>query len=611
MNKILGSNKAKSSATTLIFLGTAIIVLFFNPKLQDPFNAPKLWLLMLLAAALFGYLLFPNKNNSNHIDSKVKYTLVIFALSGFVSAVFSKNQLISMLGESQRKNGFATYLSLAVIFYVTARTIKFRDIGKFNNYLRSVSVLLVIYGFMQSTGNDFVTWNNPYNSVIGSAGNPNFSSAIYAILCIYFLTTTLLSIKDQRPLKLFFNFSLSLLLFISILNTESLQGVLAFVVGFLVFLIMISFSYKKVLGFSILCFSLIVLSFGILGMLQIGPLQNYLYKDSVSVRGFYWRTGIDMFKNHPLTGVGIDNYAAYFNVYRNVEYPLRYGYEVTSSNAHNTFIQHFATGGLLFGLAYLILQIFVLVYAMKLLRKKESDYWKFILPFFCGWLTFQAQSLVSIDNIAISVLGWLFSAIIIGLASGSELVEQVKPKLNRKASEAKQMITSYVSVIVIFIFCTFLFRVETSMIYLRSMYNPTSEANNKLILEKGQKFFNLPLNNISYQNQVGVYMASSGYPNQAVEVLKKSLDRTPNSLDTLNVLANIYESAKQPSFAIPYRVKIAELNPWNAKNYLQQGKNYRDIGDFIKMEEMLLKIRSFASSNEVYKIAEAELKKPS
>ncbi len=611
MNKFVNSNKVKSSASTLVFSGTAIIVLFFNSNLQDPFNAPKLWLLMLLAAALFGYLLFPNRNNSNKINSKVKYILVIFVLSGFVSAISSKNQLISMLGETQRKNGFATYLSLVVIFYVTARTIKLRDISKFNNYLRFTSVLLVVYGLMQSTGNDFVTWNNPYNSVIGTAGNPNFSSAIYAILCIYILSATVLSIKDQHPLKNLVNFSLSVLLFISILNTGSLQGVLAFLVGLMILIIVFSFRCKKGLGFAVTLFFSGILLFGILGMLQIGPLQNYLYKDSVSVRGYYWRAGVEMFKNHPLTGVGIDNYASFFNIYRTFDYPLKYGFEVTSSNAHNTFIQHFATGGLSFGLAYLILQICIFFYAIKMLAISESQNLKITLPVFCAWLTFQAQSLVSIDNIAISILGWLFGAILIGLGSESQLVEHPKSSINVATSEAKQVITSYVMAILVLIFCTFLFRVESSAIYIRSIYNPSNPDNNELVLENGQKFFTLPFNNINYQNQVGVYLASSGYPNQAVELLKRALDKTPNSLDTLNVLANIYESAMQPSFAIPYRVRIAELNPWNAKNYLQQGKNYRDIGDFGKMEEMLVKIRSFASSNEVYDIALAELKRPS
>jgi O-antigen ligase len=41
----------------------------------------------------------------------------------------------------------------------------------------------------------------------------------------------------------------------------------------------------------------------ILGMLQKGPLVSLLYKDSVSVRGYYWRAGIEMFKDSPLTGV--------------------------------------------------------------------------------------------------------------------------------------------------------------------------------------------------------------------------------------------------------------------------------------------------------------------
>ena len=611
MRKIVGSNKTESSATTLIFSGVVIIVLFFNPNLQDPFNAPKLWLLMLLAATLFGYLLFPNKDNSNQINSKLKYILIIFVFSGFISAVFSKNQLISMLGETQRKNGFATYLSLAIIFYVTARTIKLRDIGKFNNYLRLVSVLLVIYGFMQSTGNDFVTWNNPYNSVISTTGNPNFSSAIYAILCIYTLSLTCLSIKSQSVWKTLFNFALSIFLFISILNTGSLQGVLAFAVGLMGFMLILSFKYKKVVGIATSLIFSVLLTAVLLGILQMGPLQNYLYKDSVSVRGYYWRAGFEMFKNNPLLGVGIDNYAQFFNQYRTPDYPLKYGFEVTSSNAHNTFIQHFATGGLLFGLAYLILQIIVFSFAVKILTRSKIQDLKFLLPIFCGWLTFQAQSLVSIDNIAISVFGWLFSAIIIGLSCGSKLDKQVLSTTGRASSEAKQVITSYVMVLLVFIFCTFLFRVESAAIYIRSIYNPSNAENNKLVLENGQKFFRLPFNDINYQNKVGVFMASSGYPNQAVELLQKSLDKTPNSLDTLNVLANIYESAKEPSLAIPYRVKISELNPWNAKNYLQQGKNYRDIGDFVKMEEMLMKIESFAASTNIYQTAVTELKAPS
>ena len=610
MVKITSIKSDKSSAANLIYIGTALIILYFNPNLQDPFNAPKLWLLMLLAASLFGYLVFPTPKYSNPISSKLRLILIIFCVSALISAAFSKNQIISLLGENQRKNGFATYLSLVIIFYVAAKTINLASLNKFSIYLRFISIILVIYGFMQTTGNDFVTWNNPYNSVIGTAGNPNFSSAIFAILATYFLTSTILSIRDRQVSLTILDLTLSLLLIVNIFNTNSLQGVLAFFIGISSFILVVLIKYRRKISYVVGLFFVALMTVGILGMLQIGPLQSYLYKDSVSVRGYYWRAGIEMLKNHPLLGVGIDNYAAYFNIYRTFDYPIRYGFEVTSSNAHNTFIQHFATGGVFFGLAYLLIQFFVLVYGIKFINKCEFKQLKLVLPVFCSWLTFQAQSLVSIDNIAISIIGWLLGAMIIGIASKSSLEVSGKLEVKKNSNEIKQVISSYAMVLVVFVFCSYLYRVESSMIYLRGIYNPTNLENNKLVLNNGEKFFKLPFNNINYQNQVGVYLAASGYPNEAVSLLEKSLNETPNSLDTLNVLANIYESANKPNLAIPYRIQIIELNPWNAKNYLQLGKNYRDIGEYIKMDSMLLKIKSFASPTEVYKIAITELVKP-
>lgn len=610
MNKTKGIKVEKSSAINFIYIGTVIIILYFNPNLQDPFNAPKLWLLMILAASLLGFLVFPTPKYTNLINSKLRLIIIVFCFSGFASAVFSENQLISLLGENQRKNGFATYLSLAIIFYVVAKTINLANLNKLSIYLRVTSIILVVYGFMQSTGNDFVTWNNPYNSVIGTAGNPNFSSAIYAILGTYFLTSTVLSINVQRLSLTIFDLILSSLLILSIFNTNSLQGVLALIVGTSSFILAVLAKYRRKISYVVGLFFAAVMTIGILGMLQAGPLQSYLYKDSVSVRGYYWRAGIEMLKSHPLLGVGIDNYASYFNIYRTSDYPIRYGFEVTSSNAHNTFIQHFATGGMFFGVAYLLIQLFVLVYGIKLINNSDRKRTKLILPIFCSWLTFQAQSLVSIDNIAISIMGWLFGAIIIGIGSQSGLDVSVKLETKKNSNEIKQVISTYVMALVVFIFCTNLYRVESSMIYLRGIYNPSNVENNKLVLSNGEKFFQLPFNNINYQNQVGVYLAASGYPNEAVMLLEKSLNKTPNSLDTLNVLANIYESGNKPNLAIPYRIKLIELNPWNAKNYLQLGKNYRDLGEYSKMDSMLLKIKSFASSTEVYKIANTELVKP-
>lgn len=55
----------------------------------------------------------------------------------------------------------------------------------------------------------------------------------------------------------------------------------------------------------------------ILGMLQVGPLTDLLYKSSVTVRGYYWNAGIQMLKQSPLTGVGVDRYGAFLKSIEN------------------------------------------------------------------------------------------------------------------------------------------------------------------------------------------------------------------------------------------------------------------------------------------------------
>ncbi|NBU53581.1 MAG: O-antigen ligase domain-containing protein [Alphaproteobacteria bacterium] len=210
---------------------------------------------------------------------------------------------------------------------------------------------------MQASGNDFIAWNNPYNPVITTLGNPNFSAAVMAIIGV--ITFSSILIPNFHSAYRIFCVFLTLLLLISIYRTNARQGLLSFVLGLGLFLIIWVFNQNKKIGVMVGLIGLFVLTLSILGILQRGPLEKYLYKETVSIRGFYWQAGLAMFRQNPLFGVGIDSYELYFKQYRDVAYPLKYGYQITSSNAHNTFIQFFATGG--FGLECRYLQPNLLV----------------------------------------------------------------------------------------------------------------------------------------------------------------------------------------------------------------------------------------------------------
>jgi hypothetical protein len=49
------------------------------------------------------------------------------------------------------------------------------------------------------------------------------------------------------------------------------------------------------------------------------------------------------------------------------------------------------------------------------------------------------------------------------------------------------------------------------------------------------------------------------------------------------------------------------MNPWNAKNILQLGKNYKALQDYDNMDKQIIRIESFARDTTIYAEAKKEL----
>ena len=181
-------------------------------------------------------------------------------------------------------------------------------------------------------------------------------------------------IKSFNVFHRLLTFFVSIMLLFAIFPTNARQALLILIFGlFLIILAKIYEINKKIGQFGLLSGG-VVAGFAILGTLQVGPLKDLLYKPSISIRGYYWRAGIDMFKDHKFFGVGVDNYGAFFKEYRDAQYSLNYGYGITSSNAHNVFIQNFATGGIFVGVFYILLQIIILYKGVKLIKNNTIEY---------------------------------------------------------------------------------------------------------------------------------------------------------------------------------------------------------------------------------------------
>jgi hypothetical protein len=440
--------------------------------------------------------------------------------------------------------------------------------------------------------------------MISTLGNPNFASATLAILFLIGLFSLLL-----RDISVFFRVLIVLLLILAlfaIIRSNSRQGLLVIFFSCVFYISVYSIIRSRKLGLLVNGLSVIAALLATLGMLQKGPLASILYKDSVSIRGYYWRAGIEMFKDSPITGVGLDRYGIAFKQFREVGYPLKAGYEISSSNAHNTFIQLFATAGVFVGVFYLLLLGYILLSGIKLLRRCEKDQKNIVLGLLAAWVGFQAQSLISIDNIGVSVWGWLLGGSLLGLSfrNNSEMI-QMNDSKNKSLVQINlfQPTVSALILLPIILFSSGLYKAERDMYVLKGISDPAYPENKPAVQKFGNQVLSNSIADPFYKYRLAFFIYDMGYQEEAYSQVSKSLAADPTNLEFLKGMIFLEESKNNIENVISLRKRITALDPWNADNYLQLLKLYKASGDLVNAVVMKNKILSFATGTDIAKTA--------
>ena len=602
-------NKVSSQSAVLIF-GLFLTTLYFKKDDADPFNTPKLSVILILCGLLIGPLIYSYYKVSVRQKSieLVGVLLSIFFIISLTYALFNTDVFIrGFIGDTQRRNGYLHYLSMVIIFLYLIRNTNFEFTKKIIKLAIWLNLILGVYGLIQITGNDFVDWNNPYNSMIATMGNPNFASSMLAfLLSIALISSFTLNISLFYKVAAFLGSVLSI---IAIVVSGSRQGLVVIAIILSLFTSLSVMVKNSKYGFLALSMNILFFIFGILGMLQIGPLQRFLYKESVSVRGYYWRAGIEMFRDNLLTGVGLDSYLTHFFQYRESGYPTNYGFEISSSNAHNTIIQMLATGGIFVGLSYFVLLAYVLYCGFKLINAVDEQYKGISILLVTAWIGFQSQSIISIDFIGLSIWGWVFAGMIVGLSSTvnsqSKSVTTGKPaeNLNSKISSIDYSPTDFIFkrlisgifLVPIVIVIVLLGRVEE-----QTFYSPVlaTSSDKNLVVVNSEKIINNSFADPYYKFRVALNLIDAGYFDKGVDIIKLLSEVDPRQVDYLKVLVRAEMTRNNLTEAVELRESIAKLDPWNAQNYFELALLYNSLGNseqVKKIREIILDINTSAA----------------
>ena len=546
--------KAKQAPVyNLVILFSVLVTLIISSWVnKDSMIIPKIVILFVCASYLLPKILYsiPDVIQFN----KIKLLLIIVALiiiQIIVVTIISKAPIEQQFfGRTGRGLGIITAVSLLSVMLASAIFIKREKIKLLLIGLVVSCLISSIYSIFQSFGIDFLMWESKTNGVIGTLGNPNFQAS-FAALALIPTVVVFWNLKYKYFGSIFFT---SVLLW-TIYRTQSTQGFVAATVAVLLFTIAIFYQRYKLMSYLL---SLVLLFSGvvaILGMLNRGPLNSYLYKVSVQSRGDFWRSAFATVNDHPFFGIGIDSFGDSYLKYRD-QIAISHPWAEYTDNAHNFFLEYAATAGYPMAILYLSLIVLTLLCFIQTQRKMQRIDLN-LLAVFISWVVFQLQSVISPGNLSMMMWNSILTGTLIGVSILTiNNLEELVPVKKQIVTKTRIQSFSFVIAALFIIYPLY----NTDHQQMKAM----NTGNGDLAISAAKQY---PESVLRYQI-ITRELLNSNLPTQALDLARSAVKFNPNSA---NLWALIVINPTAPlAERVEAKAEILKLDPLNkeVKDYV-------------------------------------------
>lgn len=599
------------SAKILVFICPATL-LFFYSGWTDAFNLPKLWILSVLAVSLIVTILLEIKDQSNLLNmNSQKRRIILFLYIGFIASVAipaltSSNVTKSLLGAFGRNNGLLYYSSVIAICLIIILAIEIKIV--FASLIKGLGFgfsFLILYSFVQFLDLDPISWQNPFNRIIGTVGNPNFSSSALAVASIFFFYKAWENFKTSNIANLvpIVNFLMSIISAVLSVATQSLQGVIVLASGFVLVLL----SQLGTRGISlatrlqILSISLFSGLFLFASFMGLGPLGSKLEQYTLQLRFTYVQIGLRAMMEKPLTGFGVDNYLSAFKLFRTQDFIDKYGVYLQNNNAHSVPLQVGSSFGVLAFSLYLLIHLLILLISLRnVLRFEGINHSLRLISII--WILVFAQSLLSIEQIGLGVMNWVLGAVIATAWASQEHAEVPVKNTNTLHVRLVQWRFPLGKEISILIFTclslTFLIihKEEKAFQIIRSL-DASDNAGKTEIVSQSRRFTFYTLNQPEKLRSLLPKFYDAQMSNEIEKWILNCYSKNTDDILAIDMKARLLWSQGKKDESLKYFSRMVSLDPLNYPLWLELAMREIDSGEIGKARVSLNKVLALAPNS--------------
>lgn len=401
--------------------------------------------------------------------------LIFFLGSQIISTIYSIDRHTSLWGYYSRFNGglFSTINYLLLYWAFVSNMDKGKTLQTIR-YTLYATALVALYGIAEHFGIDAQYWvQDVQNRVFSTLGQPNWLAAW--LVALIPLTWALIFGKEKlfkKKLLPFLGYGLLVIFYLCLLYTKSRSGLFGLAIAYAVFWGLIfapSFIKRKLnvlhhtlKSFLLISFllSLITLFVGTPWTPQVGQFINKpqptpepeeatisaeiepipLISESGDIRKIVWQGAIEIWKNYPIFGTGVETFGYSYYWHRPRAHNDVSEWDLLYNKAHNEYLTILANTGLVGLITYLGLIGAFTIWVLRQIIAKKSV---LIAALFAGYASILVTNFFGFSVVPVNLLFFLTPAMVM------TLVRTKKPKKEKKQSLNKRQLLAVVLILLL------------------------------------------------------------------------------------------------------------------------------------------------------------------